>query len=209
MVRREVKEHVWKYRLHAQRQLVLFVLAIISRLTMSVSHHKAVSQSNQPARASRRLYEMKNSIIAITFCVGTLFWGFPANTYAIPFSKTVCAGKVVPINSISGGGVLYKPSNLHGGRGPSFLVQNVAERTGKPRIEIRNARCEVIGTLGLFATDQPYGARYYSKSGGSGLEDDQLLALARQVGSSNILIEGVNKWIRVKNPTQRDGSVRK
>jgi len=38
---------------------------------------------------------------------------------------------IVPINAIPGGGVLYKPENLHGGRGPSFLVQNVAERTNK------------------------------------------------------------------------------
>lgn len=125
------------------------------------------------------------------------------------FEGTVCHGKVIPINSLIGNGVLYKPSNLHGGRGPSFLVQNVAERTNKQVIEVRDAACNLIGTLGLFATDQPYGSRYYSKSGGSGFEDDQLYALARQVGSSNILIEGVNKWIRVKDPRAREGSVRK
>ena len=124
-----------------------------------------------------------------------------------PFAP--CRGKVVPINSISGGGVLYKPSNLHGGRGPSFLVQNVAERTNKKVIEIRNARCEVIATLGLYATDQPYGSRYYSRSGGSGQDGDELLRLAQLAGSSNILIEGVNKWIRVRNPNERDGSVKK
>lgn len=125
------------------------------------------------------------------------------------FSDTVCKGKVVPINSVAGGGVLYKSENIHGGRGPTFLVQNAAERTGKQVIEIRNARCEVIGSFGLFATDQPYGARYYSKTGGSGHEGDQLLALAQQAGSNNILVEGKDKWIRVKNPTQREGSVRK
>ena len=101
-------------------------------------------------------------------------------------AKTVCAGKVVPINEISGGGVLYKSSNIHGGRGPTFLVQNVAERTGKQVIEIRNARCEVIGSFGLFATDQPYGARYYTRSGGSGIDSDGLLAAASLVGSTNI-----------------------
>ena len=123
--------------------------------------------------------------------------------------KTVCAGKVVPINSISGGGVLYKSSNLHGGRGPTFLVQNAAERTGKQVIEIRDARCQVIGSFGLFATDQPYGARYYTRSGGSGIDSNGLLAAASLVGSTNILVEGKDKWIRVKNPQDREGSVRK
>jgi hypothetical protein len=124
-----------------------------------------------------------------------------------PFAP--CRGKVVPINAIAGGGVLYKPSNLHGGRGPSFLVQNVAERTNKKVIEIRNARCEVIATLGLYATDEPYGSRYYSRSGGSGQDADELFRLAELAGSPNILVEGVNKWIRVRNPNERDGSVRK
>ncbi len=122
----------------------------------------------------------------------------------------VCSGKIVPIDAIPGAGVLYKPENLHGGRGPSFLVQNVSARTNKQTLEIRNARCEPIATLGLFKTDQPYGSRYYSRSGGSGQGDAELLAIARQVGSNNILIEGVDgMWIRIKNPTLREGSVRK
>lgn len=124
-------------------------------------------------------------------------------------ASTVCEGKVVPINSIAGGGVLYKSSNLHGGRGPTFLVQNAGERTGKQVIEIRNARCEWIGSFGLYATDQPYGARYYTRSGGSAIDSNGLLAEASKVGSNNILVEGKDKWIRVKNPQNRDGSVRK
>lgn len=114
---------------------------------------------------------------------------------------------IISISRLSG--VLYKPSNLHGGRGPSFLVQNAAERTNKQLIEIRDARCQLIGTFGLFRTDQPYGSRYYSRSGGSGFDDAQLLSLLKRVGSSNFLVEGVGKWILVKNPTLREGSVRK
>ena len=132
----------------------------------------------------------------------------PLVVSAQDFAQTVCAGKVVQILSLSE--VLYKPSNLHGGRGPSFLVQNVAERTNKQVLEIRNARCEVIATIGLFRTDQPFGSRYYMRSGGTGQDADQLLALASQVGSTNILIEGINgKWIRVKNPNNREGTIRK
>ena len=125
-----------------------------------------------------------------------------------PNSVGTCVN-IVSINRIPGAGVLYKPSNVHGGRGPSFLVQNVKERTNKQVIEVRDARCQPIGTFGLFRTDQPYGSRYYSRSGGSGFDDDQLLGLAKRVGSSNILIEGVGKWILVKNPKNREGSVRK
>lgn len=125
-------------------------------------------------------------------------------------AQNVCSGHIVSIRNIAGGGVLYKPENVHGGRGPSFLVQNVAERTNKQTIEIRNARCEVIGAFGLFKTDSPFGSRYYMRSGGTGQSDNELLAIARQVGSNNILVEGVNgKWILVHNPLERDGSVRK
>ncbi len=133
---------------------------------------------------------------------------FTFSAQAQDFAETPCAGNIVPITAF--GGVLYKPENIHGGRGPSFLVQDVSERTHKPVLEIRNARCEVIATIGLFRTDQPYGSRYYMRSGGTGQDSNQLQALASQVGSSNILIEGINgKWIRVKNPNGREGNIRK
>jgi hypothetical protein len=125
-----------------------------------------------------------------------------------PVPGNVCVGHIVPIDSVPGRGVLYKPENIHGGRGPSFLVQNVSQRTNKQTLVIRNARCEPIATIGLFKTDFPFGSRYYMASGGSGQSDAELLRLARLVGSNNILFEGVNgTWIRVKNPLLRDGSV--
>lgn len=116
---------------------------------------------------------------------------------------------IVSINSIPGGGVLYKSENIHGGRGPTFLVQNVSERTNKEVIEIRDARCQLVGAFGLYATDYPYGSRYYSRTGGTGFDPGDLEALLKRVGSTNFLVEGVNKWIRVRNPFQRDGSVNK
>lgn len=125
------------------------------------------------------------------------------------FSGTDCAGKIIPINEIPGGEVLYKSENIHGGRGPTFLVQNVNERTGKQVIEIRNARCEPIGSFGLYATDHPYGARYYTGTGGSGASSEDLLAAATAVGSTNILVEGKGYWVRVKTPLEREGSVTK
>jgi|GEM_PF-5633860 len=117
---------------------------------------------------------------------------------------------VVSIGQIPGGGVLYKPSNLHGGRGPSFLVQNVRQRTHKSVLQIRNVNCELIAKIGLYATDQPYGSRYYMRSGGTGQDAGELRRLANRAGSNNILIEGVNgTWIRVQNPENREGSVSK
>ena len=128
----------------------------------------------------------------------------------VPFYKTICAGKVVPINQVPGGSVLYKPENVHGGRGPSFLVQNVAQRTNKQTIEIRDAYCRPIAAFGLFRTDQPYGSRYYMRSGGTGQSDAELRALALGAGSTNILVEGINgTWIRVRDPLLREGTIQK
>jgi len=120
--------------------------------------------------------------------------------------QTICAGKVVPITSLTG--VLYKSENVHGGRGPTWLVKNVAERTHKKVIEIRNARCEVIGSFGMFAEDGMYGDRYYTRTGGSGIDAEGLVREGTKVGSYNILVEGVNgKWIRVKDPRNREGAL--
>lgn len=151
---------------------------------------------------------MKRLIISISVAAFGLLLAPTAPAFAD--ATNVCAGHVVPITEIPGAGVLYKASNIHGGRGPSFLVQNVGQRTNKKTLEIRNARCEVIAAIGLYATDQPYGSRYYMRSGGTGQDADELLRLANLVGSDNILIEGVNgTWIRVRNPENREGSVRK
>jgi hypothetical protein len=103
--------------------------------------------------------------------------------------------------------VLYKPSNLHGGRGPTFLVQNPTERTGKRRIRILDINCRQIATFGLYRTDHPYGSRYYQKSGGSGYNARKLKSLALRADSTNILVEGKNKWIVVSNPENRQGTI--
>ncbi len=106
------------------------------------------------------------------------------------------------------GGVLYKPINEHGGRGPSFLVQNTQERTGKRSLQIRSADCKVIGRLGLWAVDFPYGARYYSKvKGGSSDNHISLWRKARRAGSELILIEGRGRWLEVPSPKGRAGGV--
>ena len=162
----------------------------------------------QTFRYSLRLFIFSAVVLVLAV---TAVWAEDGDAIShLRLGPTVCNGKVVPINSVPGSGVLYKSENIHGGRGPTFLVQNVSQRTNKQVIEVRNARCEVVGTLGLFKTDQPYGSRYYSRTGGSGQDGQQLLDTASLVGSTNVLIEGVNgTWIRVKNPTLREGNVAK
>lgn len=126
-------------------------------------------------------------------------------TAAAPASAADCS-KRVPISKLFG--VLYKPENLHGARGPTFLVQNVIERTKKRKIEIRDIKCKVISKFGLYATDYPYGARYYQKSGGGNHSDKQLYRMAKLAGSSLILVEGAKgKWIEVPDPRKRAGTI--
>lgn len=128
-------------------------------------------------------------------------------TKTVVVANDETCSNVVSIDSLRY--VLYKPSNLHGARGPTFLVQNPRERTGKRVIEVRDVNCKRIGSFGLFATDFPFGARYYQRSGGSRLTAEQLLARARLGGSNAILVEGKNKWIRVNNPLNRQGTIKK
>jgi hypothetical protein len=110
---------------------------------------------------------------------------------------------IVSINSLRY--ILYKPSNLHGGRGMTFLVQNPQERPGKSRIEMRSLACKNVGFFGLFKTDYPYGARYYQQTGGSG--NNTGVILRKLGGSKSILVEGRGKWIRIDNINFRQGSV--
>ena len=152
---------------------------------------------------------MFKKIFAVLLAAPLFVSAESAVTKSLEFDS-VCKGKIVNIDSIPGGAVLYKSDNIHGGRGATFLVQNVSQRTGKEVLEVRNARCETIGALGLYATDFPYGARYYARTGGSGQSGADFLAQAVLVGSTNILIEGIGgTWIMVHNPTERDGSINK
>lgn len=116
-----------------------------------------------------------------------------------------CSNRVLVSSS---DGILYKPSNEHGARGPTLLVQNTQERTGKRSLQVRTVTCKIIGRLGLWAVDFPYGARYYSKAkGGSADDQNSLWRKARKGGSTHLLIEGKGKWLEIPNPRKRAGAV--
>jgi hypothetical protein len=131
----------------------------------------------------------------------------PSSGGAVPLEgRSGRCRQIVDIDSLLG--VLYKPENLHGGRGPPFLVQNPTERTGKRRLEVRDLKCRKVSSFGLFSTDFPYGARYYQRSGGNGHSAAALRKLARRGGGTGILIEGIKgKWILVRDPTLRQGTI--
>lgn len=107
-------------------------------------------------------------------------------------------------------GVLYKDSNLHGGRGLTALYQNPNERTGTRKIEIRTVNaCSLIGTLGLYKCDSPYGCRYYAAYGSSPTKS-KLVAAARKDGSTNVLLQGKGgKWWSLPANSSRGGQVNK
>ena len=107
-------------------------------------------------------------------------------------------------------GVLYKDSNLHGGRGLTALYQNPKEQTRTLRVELRTENgCRLIGTLGLFACDRPYGCRYYAAYG-TGLTKSALVAKSRKDGSKYVLLQGKGtKWWRMPSNAVRAGHVNK
>src|SRR6185312_2375058 len=87
------------------------------------------------------------------------------------------------VNISKARGVLYKDDNVHGGRGLTALYQNPSERTGTKRVQLRTVKgCQLIGTLGLFACDQPYGCRYYAAYG-SNPTKAEILKKTRKDGS--------------------------
>lgn len=113
---------------------------------------------------------------------------------------------VVSISNLPG--VLYKPINEHGGRGPTLIIKAKSRRTGKSTLEIRDSNCNKIGALGLQSAEGPYGERFYSRTGKGGKHSHtQLRDLAQRTGSTNILIEGKGIWILVNNPVNRQGKL--
>ena len=120
-------------------------------------------------------------------------------------TSKVCS-QVVSIDSLDG--ILYKPDNLHGGRGPTLLVQNPVEWTGKRKLVIRDLNCKIISAFGLWQIDWPYGARYYERTGGGKHTATQLVKLAAESGSRAILVQGRgNKWIKIDSPLKRQGNL--
>ena len=107
-------------------------------------------------------------------------------------------------------GVLYKDSNLHGGRGLTALYQNSAERTGTSTVQLRTVNgCKLIGTLGLYRCDFPYGCRYYAAYG-SYPTKTKIKSMARADGSQYFLLQRKGgRWWKILANASRAGQVNK
>lgn len=114
-----------------------------------------------------------------------------------------------------GGGVLWKPSNTHGGRGGSFLmgcqIHGSKWPTNKNPLPILDSNGTQIGRLGLWDPGhRPYGRRYYMKvSGGSYTEVNTLASRAfNNTGSRNVYVNGGSRGcFKLSDPRNREGSI--
>lgn len=112
---------------------------------------------------------------------------------------------------------LYKPTNEHGGRGPSLIAgwDNSGAWPPCVSLNIYNRRGKTIGRFGCYDPgSMPWGRRFYTGvAGGSYTSAAGLLQGARSAKSTEILIDvslAQNKGLcwRVGNPMSREGSVR-
>ena len=114
---------------------------------------------------------------------------------------------------------LYKPSNVHGGRGPSWIsgCQSNAKayRPNVSKFSIYSALGVKIGTFKRYDPGhRPYGARFYTGlPGGSPSTSTSLRSRARAQGggSSNIYLQvktaNGGTCFKINTPTTRQGAI--
>ena len=131
----------------------------------------------------------------------------PQHAMAAKKAKVTSCSKIIAPYK----GFLYKPENVHGGRGPSLICGYAGGKNCPPctSLAIRNLKGTIIGKFGCYDPGhQPYGRRFYTGvPGGSYTSANGLLAGARKGGSTNILIQNSSTTcVKVNNPTQRQGN---
>lgn len=106
--------------------------------------------------------------------------------------------------------VLYKNSNLHGGRGRTFLDQD-RQLKGVRRLKVSGTDGTVFSCFGLYACDRPFGCRYYQATCGDKLSNAKFAAKARLYGGTTTVYVGKGNGVCYSfNATKsRVGSVRK
>ncbi len=125
----------------------------------------------------------------------------------------LCGGrKIIELAKFKEGGILYKPDNVHGGRGATLIIQNFKYWYGGKKKRIFDSKCsKVIGAFGWWNLGFPYGERYYSRyvrgswDSGASLARKAYRATRKRGG---LVIISRKFAIRVKNFRYRDGFVR-
>lgn len=153
------------------------------------------------------------------FCLSVAACFVAAPAFAAP-TVSDCSNRVLLVGKNAEPGLLYKNSNVHGGRGFTFIIQPKKWRDYSGRRMLLDSQCNFLGYIGFWrevpSTPRrllycPYGTRYYSLApGGSKFSTTRLRNKAREkTGSSVVLIQlKNNRWAVVPDPTQpRYGSV--
>ena len=119
------------------------------------------------------------------------------------------------INLRNGMDIKYKSENVHGGRGPSFLLGCQAFPKShwprRKRFPVYNANGTQIGRFVTYAAGiHVYGWRAYTGlPGGSPRTADELLRRTQGTGTTNIYINTRGgTCFKVKNPTVNQGTIR-
>ena len=150
-----------------------------------------------------------SAIVVSLFLAGVSSAQATASSAVAP--KTECKN-TVPLKTFRGGGILYKPENVHGGRGATLIIQNFKYWYGSKVKKIYDAKCKkVIGKVSFWSLGYPYGERYYSKMGGGSRDNGSSLALkARRASrrSGGIIVINRRFSVSIKDFKVREGFVR-
>ncbi|NMC62161.1 MAG: hypothetical protein GYA55_03240, partial [SAR324 cluster bacterium] len=117
----------------------------------------------------------------------------------------------VQLGKFRDGGILYKPENVHGGRGVTFLVQNFKYWFGPKKKNIYDINCKKrIGSVVMWSRGYAYGERYYSRPYGSRDNGASLARKARNISGrpGGIVIVNREFSVRIKDFRKREGFVR-
>lgn len=126
-------------------------------------------------------------------------------------AKTSPCKNTIQLGKYRQGGILYKAENIHGSRGATLIIQDIFHWDGPKKKKIYDSKCKkIIGSLGLWALDWPYGERYYTRTGGSRDSGDSLAAKAYGAARSpgGIIIIDKTLSVRVKDFRKEEGFVR-
>jgi len=140
-------------------------------------------------------------VFTVAMALGASLMVGAAPSLAAPSQCTVVS--TLPHN------ILYQPANVHGGRGPSFLlgcqVRNLWPAGATLRIYGENGSTLRYAFRMWDVGHHPYGRRYYT---GVGTSSAGLLQLAQAAGGSAIYIQGKgNTCYKINNPNNRQGNL--
>ena len=145
--------------------------------------------------------------ISIVLSAIALIPVFSSACFADAKPTSITCDSVTPVSSLSN--ILFKNSNLHGGRGRTFLDQD-RQFKGKRTLWVARLDGKVISCFGLYRCDYPYGCRYYQAMCGDRTSNSSLTRSARKGGSSIALVgTGKGQCFSIDTSLARDGSVRK